>query len=281
MRSARPLRSLRLVGSIAVQVGALLGFSLALAGRPPEVLEQERSEEALALDYLVRKSDALGTSLVERRAHLRKRLRAMYKMSQGGYVRLLLGADSATDLFARRNAAERILHRDVAELEAVREELGELDGLREKLRGSEHRAAQLLVEAREAQVAGVGEHPKFGRPVVGAVVRRFGPYHDDSGLEFSRDGIDLATRAGSLVYPPAAGAVRAVVDLPGIGPSVIIDHGELHGGGWISVVGNLKEVRVRLGARVVPQFALGTAAGAEVHLQLSQSGTWVDPLPFL
>ena len=205
----------------------------------------------------------------------------MYKMSQGGYLRLLLGADSATDLFERRNAAERILHRDVAELEAVREELGELHGLREKLRASEQRAAKLLVEAREAQVAGVGEHPRFTRPVTGSIVRRFGPYHDESGLDFTCDGIDIATKPGAPAYPPAAGAVRAVVEVPGVGTSVIVDHGEYGGGGWLSLVGNLRDVKVRLGARVSPQFPMGAAAGETVHLQLSQSGTWVDPIPFL
>lgn len=268
-----------------LRAGVLLALvagvaGLAHGGRPPEVLEQERSEEALALDYLVRKSDTLARSLVERRAHLRQRLRAMYKMSQGGYLRLLLGAESATDLFERRNAAQRILSRDIAELEAVREELGELKGLRESLRESEQRAATLLAEAREAQVAGVGEHPKFARPVKGAVVHPFGPYTDESGLQFTRDGIDLATTSGMPVFPLEAGAVRAVVEVPGVGQSVIVDHGEFGGGGWVSVIGNLKDVKVRLGARVTPQYAIGAAAADTIHVELSQSGTWIDPATF-
>ena len=277
--SARRLRLLRL--GVPMLVALVIASSLALAGRPPEVLEQERSEEALALDYLVRKTDLLSRSLVERRAHLRKRLRVMYKMSQGGFLRLLVGADSATDLFARRNAAERILHRDLAELEAVREELGELKGLREKLRESEQRAATLLVEAREAQVAGVGEHPRFARPVKGAIVHPFGPYQDEAGLSFTRDGIDLATPPGTPVFPVEAGAVRAVVEVPGIGTSVIVDHGEWGGGGWVSVLGNLKDVKVRLGARVAPRYPIGVAAGDTIHVQLTQHGTWIDPSLFM
>src|SRR5687767_11397781 len=83
--------------------------SAALAGRPPEALEIEERGQADELSYLVRKVDALSASLVERRGHLRQRLRAMYKMSQGGYLRLLLGAETPREMFARRDAARRIL----------------------------------------------------------------------------------------------------------------------------------------------------------------------------
>lgn len=254
-----------------------IASSVARAGRPPEVLEQERREEGLALEYLVRKSDALARTLVERRSHLRHRLRAMYKMSQGGYMRLLLGADSPTDLFSRRNAAERILSRDIAELEAVHEELSDLRGLRERLRASERRSAALLLEAREAQRAGAGERVKFQRPVPGRVVLPFGAYRDATGLEFSRDGVELASRPGDPVFPIGPGAVRSVGEVPGLGMCVVIDHGD----GWVSLLGHLKEVRVRLGARVPAIFPVAQAGGPSVQLQLGQGGTWVDPLLFL
>src|SRR5512135_2372554 len=103
----------------AILVGAALGTG-ALAerpiDRPPEALEAEQRAQAIELAYLIRKTDSLSGSLVERRAHLRKRLRALYKMSEGGYLRLLLGAESAGELFSRRDAANRIVHRDVSEL---------------------------------------------------------------------------------------------------------------------------------------------------------------------
>jgi len=271
----RRSRSVRL--GVLTLASVVAAAPLALGGRPPEVLEQERKEEALALDYLVRKSDSLSASLVDRRAHLRQRLRAMYKMSQGGYLRLLLAAESATDLFARRNTAERILSRDISELEAVREELGELRGLRERLREGEQKSAALLVEARQAERAGVGGEVRFVRPVRGKVVRAFGPYRDEHGLEFARDGVDLECRPGEVVQSPGPGAVRSVGEVAGAGLGVTIDHGD----GWVSFVGNLVEPRARLGARLPAGFALGKAAGPSVHVELSQAGTWVDPTLFL
>lgn len=262
---------------VAAVLVAALGAG-ALAGRPPEALDAERRAQALALSYLIRKTDSLSTQLVERRGHLRKRLRAMYKMSQGGYLRLLLAAESPADLFSRRDAADRILHRDIGELEAVRAELQELSGLREKLREGERRAAELEAAARDEVPSGLSRKDALRRPVDGEVTRGFGPYRDPaSGLEFTSDGVLLGSRPGEPVYAPAAGAVRSAGDAPGLGQSVIIDHGD----GWVTLLGHLSSLRVRIGARVPKGFQVAEAAGFGVEFQIAQGGAWLDPSPWL
>jgi len=261
-----------------VALALLAVSSVALAGRPPEALEAEQRAQAQELEHLVRKADALSSAMVERRAHLRRRLGEMYRLSQGGYVRLLLGAESPSDLFARRDAARRILRRDLAELEAVQGELSELHGLRERLREGERRAAELAKEARETVPTGLARKNALYRPVAGAIVAGFGPYLDpETGLELSRDGVELAVKPLEPVRAPADGEVRSVGEAPGLGLAIVVDHGD----GWATLLGRLASTKARVGQRVRAGERLGEAAGPTVHFQLSQGGMWLDPAAWL
>lgn len=269
-----------LVVALGLGVGgaAFVGAS-ARANRPPEALEAERRENAAELDHLIRRSDSLSAQLVERRHHLRQRLRAMYKLSQGGYVRLLLGAETPARLFARRDAAERILDRDLDELGAVHQELAELAGVRERLRAAERRAAVLGAEAQDERPTGLARHGALRSPVPSrGVAASFGPYRDaTSNLEFTRDGVELTTQPGDPVRAPAAGVVRHVGELPGLGLCVIVDHGDQ----WATLLGRLARLQVAAGDRVADGELLGVAFGSSVQLQLSQAGVWLDPTPYL
>lgn len=111
----------------------------------------------------------------------------------------------------------------------------------------------------------------------GAVVGAFGRRRDGSGLLVTRDGLELATRVGEPVRAAAAGEVRAVEDLPGLGRAVIVDCG----GGWLTLTARLAAVTVRQGERVAAGDTVGEAAGTTVQLQVSESGQWLDPAPWL
>ena len=91
------------------------------------------------------------------------------------------------------------------------------------------------------------------------------------------DGVTLFTHPGDPVYAPEAGAVRSVGEVPGLGLAVILDHG----GGWLTLLGRLQEITVRVGARVPRGFVVGQAATMGLELQLSQGGTWLDPAPWI
>lgn len=266
---------------LAILVGAGITGALAtaLADRPPEALDAEQKAQAIELSYLTRKTDSLSAQLVDRRAHLRRRLRAMYKMSQGGYLRLLLGAEGAGELFSRRDTARRILHRDITELEAVRQELVELGGLRERLREGEARAAALAIEARESRPSGLSRKDALRKPLLNTwVLRGFGPYRDkETNLEFTSDGVLLWSRPGAAVLAPAAGTVRSVGPVAGLGLAIVLDHGD----GWLTLLGRLASPAVQVGDAVRRGGKIAEAAGSSVELQLSQGGTWIDPAPWL
>jgi septal ring factor EnvC (AmiA/AmiB activator) len=263
---------------IAVAAGLLLAALVgagARAARPPEALETEERAQAAELDHLIKKADALSASMVERREHLRKRLRAMYKLSQGGYLRLLLGAETPAELFARRDGMRRVIGRDLDELESVQAELGELAGVREALREGERRAAELATEARDERPEGLARRGALVRPVDGEVVAPFGPFRDEeTGVELGRDGVELRALPGEAVRAAAAGEVRSVAEVEGLGTTVIVDHGQ----GWRTLIARLAQPRVRAGSTVAAGDPIARAAGATVHLELAQGAAWLDPV---
>ena len=272
---ARPLRARALrthSPSLTFLVVSAVAIA-ALGARPPEAVEVERKAQALALEYLIRKTDALSTSLVDRRNHLRRRLRAMYKMSRGGYLRLILGAETPSALYARRDAAKRILG------PRSRRAPG---GARRAQRA--HRpprgAARGTAPRRDPRRRGPRERPRRPRgkgglswPVAGAIVQPFGVYRDAAGLEYSHDGAALATSPEDPVIAPADGTVRFVGEVPGLGASIIIDHGD----GWATLLGGITDVRPRVGERVTGGLCIARAAGERVELQVNQGRAWLDP----
>ena len=65
--------------------------------------------------------------------------------------------------------------------------------------------------------------------------------------------------------------------MPGLGVAVTIDHGN----GFRTLTARLKAVEVQPGSTVEAGAAVGEAAALTVHLQLTQDGAWLDPLPWL
>ena len=88
----------------------------------------ERPAEALATDREAADDDAqdrarrrinLREQADAHRARLRDRLRALYKMSNGGSVRLLLSANNLAELSSRSVFVRRLLERDLDELKVL------------------------------------------------------------------------------------------------------------------------------------------------------------------
>jgi murein DD-endopeptidase MepM/ murein hydrolase activator NlpD len=120
----------------------------------------------------------------------------------------------------------------------------------------------------------------FQWPVRGSVVKRFGP-----GASGERnDGIKIAVPLDTPVLAAADGVVAYVgSDIPALGGLVILRHGE----GWTSVYGHASQLLVRRGQSVKKgqMIALsgnsGFADRPEVHFELRQGRTPVDPVPRL
>ncbi|MDO1558256.1 peptidoglycan DD-metalloendopeptidase family protein [Brevundimonas sp. 2R-24] len=129
--------------------------------------------------------------------------------------------------------------------------------------------------------------PRFRWPVDRAeVVGRFG----QTGVGLRNDGIVLAAQPNAAVVAAAAGqVVYAGSDIPGLGATVVIDHGD----GWGTAYLQLGSVTVRERQQVAAGETLGRTAAAgsngrsqfqfEIRRRNSPTDRFrpVDPLPLL
>ncbi len=271
----------------AVLAGALGPGGPARAARPVESIEAEREAAAAELRDLDRRAASLDEQLGLRERLLRRRLRALYKLTQGGAVRILVEARDLDDLSERVSAAHRVLGRDLRELGALGEELLELGRDRARRADELGRAASLEdARVREQATPPVGLLRRRGhlpRPVPGEIVvglARVRLREARAGLpplELPRRAVDLDASAGEPVRAVAAGTVRWVGELEGIGRAVLVDHGDR----YVSVTGRLGRVAVANGAIVAEGASLGSAAGKTVSFELSEGRIPLDPARWL
>jgi septal ring factor EnvC (AmiA/AmiB activator) len=260
----------------------LLVAGTALAGRPPEAVEADRAAAEADWRDLERRTQSLSDQQTLRRDRLRHRLRALYKLANGGYLRLLAGADDVYQLNARREAMGRLVARDLDELVAVRAETHELDA--ERARSAEQLSrvnalADEVVLAEVAEPTGLqARQGQLTRPVPGPTVANFGVYRDATlGVQLARRGIELRSRAHAPVRAVAAGMVRWLGDVPGLGHGVAIDHGD----GYTTLTAHLGQVRCRVGDQLPEGAMVGEAESSTVYLELAQARTPIDPAPWL
>jgi len=270
---------------------SILGFVLLASGsaeaRPIEALEADRAAANAELRDLDRRASSLDDQIGLRQRMLRRRLRALYKVAQGGSLRLLVDASGPTDLSQRLDAAQRIVGRDLHELSALDEEMAELSRDRSRRTDELSRAASL----DEQRAAAVSEPPvglersrgQLPRPVPGPIVvgfarvRVLAPTSGSAALELPRRNVELASTPGEIVRTVAAGEVRWVGEIDGIGRAVVVDHGDR----YLSVTGRLGELRVAVGTHLGAGDPLGTAAGRGISFELSEGRTALDPSPWM
>jgi septal ring factor EnvC (AmiA/AmiB activator) len=256
----------------------------ATATKAPEIVEAEQRAALSDVRDLERRARALEAQQGERKERLKKRLRALYKLSSGGLLKLLSSSESAVELSSRWSGVQRVLARDLDELGAVREEQRQLD--REHARRSEAHARALSLGADLSQLDGppagglYAHKGKLKRPVAGPIVALFGPVNDadpNGTLAWTRRGVELRAQPHEAVRAVADGTVRWAGEKPGFGLMVAIEHAE----GWITLTGRLTALRVTAGQKVAAGAVLGDSAAPTVYLQLAQGTTAVDPTHWL
>lgn len=89
--------------------------------------------------------------------------------------------------------------------------------------------------------------------VKGVVTGNFGRQQDVSGGVVQNDGIYITAAAGQKVRAVYSGVVSRVINIPGVGNTVMIRHGN-----YITVYVNLKEVFVKQGQQVRTMEDIGT-----------------------
>ncbi|MCS6912116.1 MAG: M23 family metallopeptidase [Myxococcales bacterium] len=260
-----------------------------LRQRPLDAIESERRLTLAEAADLERRLKTLGEAQERGKARLRIRLRALYKLSQGGFARLLLGADSPHELYLRRRGARQIIGRDLEELHALRNELKEVAAEQAELQQQMLRLQHLDAEAAAARaqlhagldrpLAGLGElRGLLPRPVSpGSIVAPYGREVVDRGLEIFRHGAELAAEPGSPVRAVAAGQVRYAGELAGLGHGVIIEHA----GGYLTLYGRVGRTSVVAGDEVSAGMVLGRALYPRVFFQLALGDIPLDPEPWL
>ncbi|MDB4969119.1 MAG: Peptidase [Myxococcales bacterium] len=267
---------------------ALLFLSVALvagvafAGRPPEAVDADRIAAEAEVKDLERRSRALEEQQALRRSQLKKRLRALYKLSNGGTLRLLAGASSVEELDTRRESVRRVVTRDLEELRSVRAEARELDIEQARRKEALARALDFGSQVALADVAPAAglqlKQSALVRPVAGPVVGAWGVHRDAAlGVTLTRRGIELRTHAAELIRAPAAGRVRFVGDVPGLGHGVAIDHGD----GYVTLIARVGITRCAVDDQVGDGDVIGEATGPTIYLELAQAGTPIDPTHWL
>jgi septal ring factor EnvC (AmiA/AmiB activator) len=247
--------------------------SAARADRPPEAIDAERVAAEAEVRDLERRAHSLDEQAAERRDRLRRRLRALYKLSSGGMLRLLAGSDSTASLVARESAVRRVVARDLDELRAVSEE--------SRAAGEDlaraHTLAVPTTQSPSQAPTGLAERKgRLLRPVQGAVVSGFGVYKDGEVM-LARRGVEMRAGAGETVRAIAGGEVKWVGEVAGFGTGVAVDHGD----GWITLSARLRASRVTVGEPVGDGQPIGEAAGPTVYFELSQGGTPLNPFGWL
>ncbi len=213
----------------------------------------------------------LDDKYAARSGDLRRRVRAAYKLVRAGYAPLWTDAKQRAQRARRLGAARRILRRDVRELALLRDEIGIARRAQTRLSLARNKAAG----ARRPQ------HGDITPPVPGAIATRFGRYRGrKTRATLTRRGIQLVSRRGAAVTAPAPGRVRFVGPVRGISQAVVMDHG-----GFLTVVGRLDTVDVRVGDELQARQRIGSAAGRRVYLELriddDLGGLPIDPEPLM
>jgi septal ring factor EnvC (AmiA/AmiB activator) len=112
--------------------------------------------------------------------------------------------------------------------------------------------------------------------VAGKVVANYGQQHK-SGATYR--GVILRATHAAPITAVAAGSVSFAGVLPGLGNTVIVNHGRR----YHTVYARLGSVRVKEGQSVGGGTELGALPedNADMHFELRDQGKAIDPLPWL
>ncbi|MBU6207835.1 MAG: LysM peptidoglycan-binding domain-containing M23 family metallopeptidase [Alphaproteobacteria bacterium] len=105
----------------------------------------------------------------------------------------------------------------------------------------------------------------FAWPLHGSIATRFGG---------NSHGIDITAQPGSIVNAAASGVVAFDGPVAGYGGTIILRHGD----GWLTIYSHLARISVTRGEAVRRGSAIGISGGADVHFEIRQHKTPIDPM---
>ena len=101
------------------------------------------------------------------------------------------------------------------------------------------------------------------------------------GIEIQNDGVNIQTNQGEMAKAVFGGEVRAVAFIPGIGNTVIVNHGD-----FFTVYSGLKEVAVKKGQKIGTRDNIGQVISnadgiSELRFKIYKNTTALDPEQWL
>ena len=200
-----------------------------------------------------------------------------------------LAASRMKSMVTDFQSRELELRDQLAVEQARRAELGKaIERIMAEARRAAERSSSGFAATPEGKVIGAEFTANKGRlpwPVSeGVVVGRFGthPHPSLPGIRIERRGIDIATSEGGTVFAIFSGRVSNVINIPGGGMVVMLDHGSHR-----SVYANLGSVQVESGEDVRTGQPLGTVIdlgeGPKAHLEIwdAKGSAPLDPDPWI
>ncbi|MBI4511270.1 MAG: peptidoglycan DD-metalloendopeptidase family protein [Deltaproteobacteria bacterium] len=262
------MRMRNLLLACALLLGAVQAAASPVAKGPrPAAPEFERLTKELEVVRRVRVQ--LADKLAARKGDLATRVRALYKLTRGGFLPLWVEEQARLDLVRRRAYARRMILRDLVERKLLVDELLAV----------EKNERRLLAEADSLAGSKVPLPARgtWTRPVGGRVLRGFGVYRDPATkARLSFRGLILKATPTEPVLAPDSGTVVFVGPVRGLGLAILIDHG----GRLLSVLGGLDSPSVEVGHQVTRGARLGTAT-EKVYVEIRHGARPVDPAPLL
>lgn len=153
-------------------------------------------------------------------------------------------------------------------------------------RNKKAKAEVAAVAAAPVTAAPVEVKPAYTRPLngVGRLSSNYGTRKDPfTGKMRFHNGIDVAARTGTPIYPYRSGTVTFSGTKGGYGNVVMVRHED----GMESVYAHASKNLVKVGEAVTPDTAIGLvgstgrSTGPHLHFELRKSGKAVNPMPYL
>ena len=251
--------------------------------------------------------------------NLNKRLRAMYKNGSVGFIDVILGSSSVSELISNMELVQKIYENDVDVLKVLAKEGKELEkaksvleteraalsAKKSTLNADKKEQNKLKAELEKEEDRLVAEANKLHKELQ-SMISTSGPVVADKWVwptpssryisyyfgwrihpvynkEKFHTGIDIGASSGSKIVACGSGTITKAEWYGGYGNCVVIDHG----GGIVSLYGHMSSIGVKAGQKVTAGQEIGkvgstgVSSGPHLHLEFSKNGQLVDPLKFV
>lgn len=284
-----------------------------------ERIQAELDEKQAQINTTVEEIKEIKAGIEERRDGLNNRLRVMYKKGSVGYIDVLLGSSSISELLSNVEMIQRIYKNDQKVLKELKKQHEELEEKQTKLQEDKVEIDKQKAVADEAnaklqeqkdvlqaefdkveadaeriasEIAAL-QKPKDEVEFVGGefmwpantyyITSPFGfRVHPVTGVWTGHRGVDIGCSMNSPIRATAEGTVIISQWYYGYGYAVVIDHG----GGVASLYGHNESLcvspgqHVNQGDLIAYSGSTGISTGPHLHFEITIDGNPVDPMQY-